>query len=140
MHIGGLERITLAGKDAMGRFLVKLSRNFINTNRHYPSVDSTFFGRILKSAFPNVEWQMHHVWVQQAWSRAGSSAQLFDDIAANEGLRRMGNGLWNLLPIPSTLNNALGRSPVGTQVFATAFYSFIAFGEYHTFDLFFGDD
>lgn len=120
--------------------LVNIGRFFFNTNRSYPRVGSTAIGKILQRAFPNVEWEMHHVWIQQAWSRSGGPNQLFDDIAANEGLRRMGNGLWNLLPIPAALNGALGRSVLGTQVFATVYYTIIVHGISNAASLVIGDD
>ncbi|HZB46119.1 MAG TPA: hypothetical protein VE360_12775, partial [Pyrinomonadaceae bacterium] len=96
-------------------------------------------GRLLQRAFPNVRWEQHHVFIQQAWSRAGGPNQIYDDVLANEGLRRAGNGMWNLLPIPRSLNAALGRSELGTQLFATAYYSIIVYGTAHTLAFFFGD-
>jgi fibro-slime domain-containing protein/RHS repeat-associated protein len=138
--LGELEPIMLRGRGPVGKMLVNISRFFFNTNRSYPRVGATAIGKILRRAFPNVEWEMHHVWIQQAWSRAGGPNQLFDDIAANEGLRRMGNGLWNLLPIPAALNGALGRSPLGTQVFATVYYTIIVHGISNAASLVIGED
>ena len=129
--IGTMDRVVLTGsRTAMEKFLIKVSRVFVNTNRNYPRVGDTFLGKILQRAFPNVEWQMHHVYIQQAWSRLGSASQLYSDVLANEGLRRVGNGLWNLLPIPASLNNALGRTALGTQMLATFYYSIIVFTPY----------
>jgi fibro-slime domain-containing protein/RHS repeat-associated protein len=138
--LGELEPIMLRGRGPIGKMLVNIGRFFFNTNRSYPRVGSTAIGKILQRAFPNVEWEMHHVWIQQAWSRSGGPNQLFDDIAANEGLRRMGNGLWNLLPIPAALNGALGRSVLGTQVFATVYYTIIVHGISNAASLVIGDD
>jgi hypothetical protein len=126
--IGAMNRISLVGRSATEKLLVKMSRILLNTNKHYPSVGSTTLGRILKRAYPNVKWQQHHVFIQQAWSKAGSSHQLYDDVLANEGLRRIGNGVWNLLPIPASLNNWLGKSPLATQIVATVYYSIIVYG------------
>ncbi len=83
---------------------------------------------------------MHHIFVQQAFSRAGSAAQVFEDVAANEGLRRIGNGLWNLIPIPGVLNNFLGRSVVATGTFAAMYYGAIVYGGYNLFAAVFDED
>jgi RHS repeat-associated protein len=140
--IGAMPRITLVGRAGFSSWLVKVSRWFVNTNRHYPSVDSTLLGRIMKRAFPNIEWQMHHVYIQQAWSRVGSAAQIYDDVLANEGLRRIGNGLWNLFPIPAAMNNWLGSHLFATHMLATAYYSIMVFGGWHAVAAFggLGDD
>ncbi len=142
--LGRMGAIQLTGKTAIGQLLVKISRFFVNTNKHYPKVTDTTLGRLLKRFFPNVEWEMHHVFVQQAWSRATSPHQLYDDVAANEGLRRVGNGLWNLLPIPKSLNGFLGQNnalgQVATQMFATAYYSIIVYGGAYTVAFFFDED
>src|SRR5262249_6499858 len=134
--LGKMGAIQLTGKSAVAQVLVRISRFFLNTNKNYPRVIDTTLGRLLKRAFPNVEWEMHHVFVQQAWSKVGGPNQLYNSVAANEGLRRVGNGLWNLLPIPKALNaflgqnNALGK--VATQMFATAYYSIIVYGGEYT--------
>jgi len=126
--IGSMPRLSLVGRPVMERFLIRISRIFVNTNRHHPPVNSTFLGRLLQRAFPKVNWQQHHVFIQQAWSRVGSPSQLYNDVLANEGLRRLGNGLWNLLPIPASLNRLLGTNPFATQILATAYYSIIVYG------------
>jgi len=100
-------------------------------------VKSTYLGGILMRAFPKVEWEMHHVYVQQAWSRVGSSNLLFpDDAIATEGLRRLGNGLWNLLPVPKIVNRTLGANNATgefmTEMVATAYYSLLVFGPTQT--------
>ncbi|HEU4768602.1 MAG TPA: RHS repeat-associated core domain-containing protein [Pyrinomonadaceae bacterium] len=142
--LGRMGALQLTGKTAVGQLLVKISRFLFNTNKHHPKVTDTFLGRLLKRVFPNVEWEMHHVYVQQAWSRVGSSHQLYDDVAANEGLRRIGNGLWNLLPIPKSLNAFLGQNnaigQVATQMFATAYYSIIVYGGAYTMAFFMDED
>jgi RHS repeat-associated protein len=126
--VGDLERISLVGQSGWDEVLVRMSRFFLNTNKAYPAVGDTTVGRILQKLFPDVEWQMHHIFVQQAWSRGGSAAQIFENVEANEGLRRIGNGLWNLIPIPGALNNFLGRSAVASGVFATLYYGSIVYG------------
>jgi RHS repeat-associated protein len=138
--LGSIGRITLRGKGPTGKMIVNISRQFFNTNLAYPGVKSTFFGRALVKLFPRTQWEQHHVFIQQAWTRVGGPNQMFADLAANEGLRRIGNSMLNLLPIPRSLNGLLGRSPVGTQLFATAYYSILAYGPYHTLANFLGDD
>jgi RHS repeat-associated protein len=134
-------KINLTGRSATGKLLVRISRYFYNTNAKYPSVSSTALGRFLKSRWPELQWEMHHIWVQQAWSRVGSSQQIYANMAANEGLRRIANGLWNLIPLPKALNAALGRSQnFLTPLFATTYYSMLVYGPYQTFSEFFGDD
>jgi RHS repeat-associated protein len=141
--LGRMGAIQLTGRSAVGQLLVRISRFFVNTNRHYPKVTDTALGRLLQRAFPNVQWEMHHVFVQQAWSRATSPLQLYDDVAANEGLRRVGNGLWNLLPIPRSFNAFLGQNnalgQVATQMFATAYYSILVYGPAYTLAFFMED-
>lgn len=69
--LGNMQRIVLTGRGPVGRMLVQISRFLFNTNVKYPPVNSTFLGRTLQRLFPNVEWQHHHVLIQQAWSRLG---------------------------------------------------------------------
>jgi RHS repeat-associated protein len=133
--VGRIQPLTLVGGSALEKTLVKMSRILVNTNRSYPSVDSTFYGSLLKRMLPGVRWEQHHVFIQQAWSRSGGPNQLYQNLAANEGLRRIGNGLWNLMPIPASLNGWLGRSPIATQLFATFYYSLVFFGPYHSWEL-----
>jgi RHS repeat-associated protein len=127
--VGSMRRVTLVGTtSAWERFLVKFSRVFFNTNVKYPPVAGTPLGRALKWLMPGIEWQQHHIFIQQAWSRVGSQQQLYSNVLANEGLRRIGNGLWNLIPIPAGLNNWLGRSPIAAQMIATMYYVVVVFG------------
>ncbi|AFY50369.1 RHS repeat-associated core domain protein [Nostoc sp. PCC 7524] len=133
--VGRMQPLTLVGSSGLEKALINMSRILVNTNRSYPSVQSTFYGSLLKKMLPGVQWQQHHVFIQQAWSRSGGPNQIYNNLAANEGLRRIGNGLWNLMPIPASLNGWLGRSPVATQLFATFYYSLVFFGPYHLWEL-----
>ena len=126
--VGTMNRVTLVGRSAWGKFLVRLGRGFVTRIAGYPPVTSTLMGRVLIRLFPNVKWQQHHIFIQQAWFRAGSPHQLYDDLLTNRGLQRIGNAGWNLMPIPASLNGFLGRSPVATQLFATFMYSVAVFG------------
>jgi hypothetical protein len=124
-----MRRVTLVGTtSAWERFLIKFSRVFFNTNVKYPPVTSTPLGQTLKRLVPWINWQQHHIFIQQAWSRVGSQHQLYENVLANEGLRRIGNGLWNLIPIPAGINGWLGRSPIVTQMIASIYYSVMVFG------------
>jgi RHS repeat-associated protein len=129
--IGRLQPIVAQGVNQTGvrRLLVNISRLFLNTNKTYPPVDSTLLGRAFKRLFGRwLDFEQHHIFIQQAWSRIGSPNQVYNDLLANEGLRRIGNGLLNLLPIPRAMNQFLGRSPLATNLFATAYYSILVFG------------
>jgi RHS repeat-associated protein len=128
--VGRMMPLSLAGKAGWERVLIKMSRVLVNTNRHYPRIGDTSLGRFLQRYVPQIEWQNHHVFIQQAWMKAGKS-QLYTNVLANEGLRRIGNGLWNLLPIPAELNRWFYRSPMAAQVFATIYYSALAFSPFH---------
>ncbi len=132
--IGSLQRITATGLWRTGgrRLVVNISRWLFNTNKSYPRVGSTWLGRMLKRLFPNIAWDQHHVFIQQSWFRAGGPNQIFENLLENRGLQRLGNGYWNLLPIPRSLNAALGANTAKvrflTSMFATAVYSTIVFG------------
>jgi RHS repeat-associated protein len=126
--VGQMDRLTLVGRPAMEKFLIRLSRTFVTTNRGYPSVKSTLMGKALITVFPWVKWEMHHIYIQQSWFRVGSPNQLYTSLLENQGLRRIGNAGWNLMPIPASLNGWLGRSAVNTQLFSTFIYAVAVFG------------
>jgi RHS repeat-associated protein len=130
--LGRMGPITARGRTALGKWLVGISRIFINTNRSYPQVGSTTAGKILIRMFPNTQWHHHHILIRQAFSRPGSAMQLYDDVAANEGLRRVGNSLFNLIPLPESVHAAVHSCPIGPQILATAYYSIITFGSTQT--------
>lgn len=127
--IGSIPPQVLTGsKSSAHRILIKMSRFFFRTTKTYPSVQSTPTGRFLKQFFPHFDWEMHHIIIQQAWSKVGGNYQIFaDDIFANEGLRRLGNGLWNLLPIPASLNSAF-RNEWLAGLFASLYYGTCVYG------------
>jgi RHS repeat-associated protein len=133
--ISALEPLMLRGKPAIEKFLIKLSRVLFNSTKGYPSVQSTLIGRTLKMLYPSLRWEQHHIFIQQSWTRIGGESQIFfDDLAMNEGLRRLGNGGWNLMPIPRALNNFLGRSQeYATPLFASFIYSVAVFGPMQTY-------
>jgi RHS repeat-associated protein len=140
--IGDLQPILLTGgKNAVEKIMVNISRFFVRTTSSYPSVESTMLGKIMRMMFPAADWEMHHVAIQQSWTRAGSAAQIFaNDPAANEGLRRLANAGFNLVPIPAALNNMLGKSPAGTKLFAAVYYGTAVFGARFVTALFDDDD
>lgn len=134
MAIGNAGAIMLRGRGPVARMLVRISRLVLNTNRQPPGISSNFIGRLLKKWLPSFSWEAHHVVIQQAWT--GGANLLPAKVAANEGLRRLGNGLWNLAPIPRFLNSFLGstefRREFFTPIFATIWYSMLFFGPWQT--------
>jgi RHS repeat-associated protein len=143
--VGEMGKVSLRGKAGAARWFAKLSRFFVNTNKTYPKAGDTFIGKILMRAFPKdrfpyIQWDMHHIFVKQAWSRAGSGLQIFTNVTTNEGLRRLGNGLWNLIPLPSALHQLIHSVAWGPQVFATAYYSIMAYGPVNALYQFVFDD
>ncbi len=107
----------------------KLLRFFKAQTQSHPRVSQTSFGRLLQRFCSNIRWQQHHVGIQQSWSRAGGPNQWYpNDALANAGLKALGNAGFNLLSIPAGLNNALGKSALGTFSFATATYSTVLGG------------
>ncbi len=65
------------------------------------------------------------MFIQQFWS--GAANGIVPEGAAREGLRRIGNGLWNLLPLPKSLNAWFGRHFFAAELFATAYYAVMTF-------------
>ncbi len=127
--VGNMPRLTLYRGPAFRRLLIRISRFFVNTNRAHPPVQARFVGRFMMRVsnrfFPNVRWEHHHVFIQQFWSRAANG--IVPEGAAREGLRRIGNGLWNLLPIPKSLNAWFSRHFFAAELFATAYYAVMTF-------------
>jgi len=73
---------------------------------------------------------MHHIWIKQAWSRIGPN-QLYDDVLANEGLRRFGNGFWNLIPLPHAVHSFITIHPIAAPLFASTVYVLVANAHEH---------
>ncbi len=91
---------------------VRLSRFFATATRMHVGVGDTPVGRVLQRAFPRINWEQGHVFIQRRWFRSGGPTQWYPaNGIANLGLRRLGNGGWNLLPMPRSLNSVLGRHP-----------------------------
>jgi RHS repeat-associated protein len=134
--VARVKPLVLTGRRGWERLMISMSRTLFRTTKGYPSVQSTLIGQALRFVFPNVKWEQHHIFIQQASSRGGSASQVYTDVLANEGLRRIGNGGWNLMPIPRSLNGWLGQpgNEVATQVFATFIYSVAVFGPMQLFD------
>ncbi len=93
----------------------------------------------MKRGWPEIPWDQHHAFVAQALSRTGGPNQLYDDILANDGLRRVGNGLWNLLPLPRSVHQWIHASEIGRQVLAIIYYAIIAYGPTNAILAFFRD-
>ncbi len=126
--VGSMRAMTLVGATEIEKLVVKIARHLFNTNRTYPPVDKTLIGGFLKRMFPSMDWEMHHIWVKQAWTNAGGPSQIYSDLAdatANEGLRRIGNGFWNLIPIPNVWHEFITAHPTGAPLFATVLYNLL---------------
>jgi hypothetical protein len=114
--VGSLPIVTQAGQRLSA--WDKFQRFFITPTQSYPGV-ANWLTQLFQRM--GVTLQQHHVFIQQAWYRAGSSQQWYAaDEAANRGMQRLGNAGFNLLAIPEGLNNALGKTATGTAAFATA--------------------
>lgn len=65
-----------------------------------------------------MEFEQGHVFLQQRWFRPGGPTAWYpDSVLAQRGLQRLGNAGWNLMPLPRSLNQALGRSPAWSAAF-----------------------
>jgi hypothetical protein len=124
VYVGGLGLGLSRGQPltALDRFM----RFFATATRSYPKVGEGWMGSLLQR-IPGVQWNQHHVLIQQSWYRAGGPNQWYPgDEVANLGMQRLGNAGFNLLAIPGGLNRALGQTAAGTAAFATATYGSIA--------------
>ncbi|MDD2764574.1 MAG: RHS repeat-associated core domain-containing protein [Opitutaceae bacterium] len=115
----------------------KFQRFFITPTQSYPGVANW-----LRELFQRmgVTLNQHHVFIQQAWYRAGSPSQWYPgDTAANLGMQRLGNAGFNLLAIPDGLNRAMGAATVAgsakTAAFATATAGSVAMAMEYVWDM-----
>jgi hypothetical protein len=120
-YLGSLPRRTTQGRRlTVG---VKLRRLLLQDTQGYPGVRYSPVGALLDRWFPNLKLQMHHTWIQQAWTSIGSRFEKFPgNRGARIGLQRLGNSGLNLLPIPGAWNNFLGRHPTITSGVAALAY------------------
>ena len=114
---GGLPIATQMGQrlSVFDRFL----RFFVTPTQGYAPVASW-----LKDMFQmmGIRLQQGHVFIQQAWYRAGSPNQWYPgDAAANLGMQRLGNAGFNLLAMPDGLNRALGANNLQGSIGTTAY-------------------
>ncbi len=79
------------------------------------------YGRLVRRIFSNVDWEVHHLALQQRFYR-GSNLWFPQNSLELRGLQRLGDAGWNLLPIPRTLNRYLGNHPILTAAFAAGVY------------------
>jgi RHS repeat-associated protein len=114
-------------------FSIKIRRVFLQDRLSHPGVPYSPTGSFFQRLFPNIRLQQHHAVVQRRWFRPGSATQWYpDDILANRGLQRIGDAGWNLVPIPAVLNQALGRTSLGTVSFAGTLYGGSAYVVYQS--------
>ena len=117
-RIGDMDRIVMTGRSGVEHLLIRMSRFFINTNARHPKVGETLLGRFLQRTVGG-KWEMHHRFISRAMSRQGGPNAMFDDVMANEGLKRIGNGLWNLVPLPKSIHSFYhAHEAVSNQVIA----------------------
>ena len=115
-RLGGLERAVQPGQRLTT--LDKARRFFLQDTASYPGVSYGPTGSFLKTRLPQFQWEQHHAFLQRKWIRKGGPSQWYPgDRLAQEGLQRVTDAGWNLMPIPRRLNQALGRSPLGTTLF-----------------------
>jgi len=103
------------------KLATKLKRFFIQDLSTYNRNASTVF-RILREHFKVTTsrgtqsmFEMHHWLIQRSWFSGSNPIQ---NRFLRETLKKVGNAGWNLIPIPSTINNALGQSSLATFSFA----------------------
>lgn len=130
---GRMPTLTRVVRGQSHNFFDRFLRFFSRPTASYPGVGDSWFGALLKR-IPGVNWQQHHVAIQRAWWE-GANPWYPPGSLANFGLMRLGNAGFNLLAIPGGLNNALGRSGVGTLGFAAVTYSTVAWGAYTVYEL-----
>jgi len=121
-YVGGLGLTLSKGQPLT--MLDRWQRFFMTATKSYPQVGDGWFGALLKK-IPGVQWNQHHVFIQQAWYRAGGPNQWYPgDELANIGMQRLGNAGFNLMAIPAGLNRAMGAATTAgaaqTAAFATA--------------------
>lgn len=114
----------------------KFQRFFITPTQSYPGV-ANWVQDLFQRAGTAVN--QHHVFIQQAWYRAGSPNQWYlGDTLANVGMQRLGNAGFNLLAIPDGLNRAMGAATAAgsakTAAFATATAGSIAMATEYIWD------
>jgi hypothetical protein len=80
--IGRIPNLTLVGESGVNKLLINMSRFFFRTTKTYPRVGDTSLGRALQFLFPDVDWEMHHVIIHQAWTRVGGDGI---DLVSYEG-------------------------------------------------------
>jgi hypothetical protein len=114
--------------------MIKLKRLFVQDTKTQPAVSYSPFGRMLQWLFGKfgIDLQMHHVFLQRCWKWTWFAG----DVLANRGLQRIVDAGFNLLPIPEFLNNALGRSPIGTFLLASAIIALAFYGISRTIEAF----
>ena len=118
----------LTGWDRARRF-------FVQDTQSYPGASYGRVGRWLKQRFPQFNWEQHHAFLQHKWVNPGGAHQWYPtDPLAQRGLQRITDAGWNLVPIPRSLNNALGRTALGTVGFAGGLAGVGAAGAYEAYE------
>jgi len=93
---------------------VRLSRLFLTRTQGYAGVEDSPLMAALLRRFPALrewDWEQGHWAIQQKWFREGSPNAWYTMRQEIQGLRRVGNAGWNLLPMPRALNQYLATHP-----------------------------
>jgi hypothetical protein len=110
------------------------------TKTRYPQLSSpTFFnlpslGKLLKSLpiLKNIKWEQGHIFIQQRWFGSGPTQWYANNPAAKAALRKLGNGGWNLMPLPRSLNQFLAKNPRDSFLLGLGVASLSFKTTYHT--------
>ena len=111
----------------------KLTRFFVTATKGYAR--DTPVLRLLKR-IPGVralDWEQSHLVIQQQWFRSGGPSALFPEGSSEIfGLRALGQAGWNVMPLPSAVNQGLARSPWIMAGIGVAVEGGTAYGAYRT--------
>ena len=116
------------GTGSKTKLITKLKRFFVQDRTTYQA-DASVIYRTLKEHFKvstrggeKSMFEMHHWLIQNSWYAGGNA---INNAFLRNWLQKLGNAGWNIIPIPSTINYALGRSKLATISFAQKFMSLL---------------
>jgi RHS repeat-associated protein len=121
--IGGtfLKEASSQGVGSGTKLVTKLQRFFVQDLKNYNPDASTIY-RVLRQHFQistkkgsQSMFEMHHWLIQHGWY--GGSNPVSNQFV-RRALQKLGDGGWNLIPLPAPINNALGKSGLATMSFA----------------------
>jgi hypothetical protein len=108
------------------KLITKLQRFLVQDLKNYQAEASVIY-RVLREHLKvstkkgmQSMFEMHHWLIQHSWY---SGSNPISNQFLRKVLQKMGDAGWNLIPIPGTLNNALGSSALATISFAHKLFS-----------------